>query len=54
MAERLANRPSMEVRRFRDGSENLVGLHGVPRYDLKVVVTRNLEAVLSPGAGPRS
>ena len=46
LARRLANRPSIEVRKFQDGSENLVGLHSVPRYDIKVVVSRNLSAVL--------
>ncbi len=46
VAQRLADRPSMEVRTFRDGSENLVGLHSVPRYDIKVVVSRDLSAVL--------
>jgi signal transduction histidine kinase len=48
IAERLAGRPSMEVRSFQDGSDNLVGLHGVPRYALKVVVSRQLSAVLEP------
>jgi len=47
VAQRLASRPSMEVRRFRDGSENLVGLHSVPRYEIKVVVSRDLSAVLA-------
>ena len=46
VAQRLVNRPSMEVRKFQDGSENLVGLHSVPRYDIKVVVSRDLSAVL--------
>ena len=46
MARRLAGRPSMELLKFRDGSENLVGLHGVPRYDIKVLVSRKLAAVL--------
>jgi signal transduction histidine kinase len=46
VAQRLANRPSMEVRRFQDGSENLVALHGVPRFDFKVLVSRDLAAVL--------
>ena len=47
IAQRLANRPSMEVRTFRDGSENMVSLHSVPRYDIKVVVSRDVSAVLS-------
>jgi signal transduction histidine kinase len=48
VAQRLASRPGMELRRFQDGSENLVSLHGVPRYGLKVVVSRQLSAVLDP------
>ena len=47
VARRLANQPGVELRRLRDGNENLVGMHGVPRYDIKVVVTRGLNA----GAG---
>jgi len=43
---RLDQRPDLEVRRFQDGSEHLVGLHGVPRYDLKVLVSRDLAVVL--------
>ncbi|KQV78907.1 sensor histidine kinase [Rhizobacter sp. Root1221] len=46
VATRLANRPSVEVRKFRDGSENMVGLHTVPHYDVKVVVSRDLASVL--------
>jgi signal transduction histidine kinase len=46
VAQRLANRPSMEVRRFQDGSENLVALHSVPHYGVKVVVSRDLAAAL--------
>ncbi|HZE92323.1 MAG TPA: ATP-binding protein [Rhizobacter sp.] len=46
MAQRLANRPTMELRTFQDGSENLIGLHAVARYDIKVAVTRDLAAVL--------
>jgi signal transduction histidine kinase/CheY-like chemotaxis protein len=46
VALRLAGRPSLEVRTFQDGSENLVGLRSVPRYEIKVVVSRNLAAVL--------
>jgi signal transduction histidine kinase len=51
VAERLANQPSMALRRLRDGSENLVSMHGVPRYDIKVVVTRGLDAVLADWRG---
>jgi len=47
-AERLASMPNMELRRFRDGSERLVGLQSVPDYGLKLMVTRDLEAVLAP------
>ena len=47
VAQRLANRPSVEVRKFQDGSDNLVALHSVPRYAIKVVVSRDLSAVLA-------
>jgi signal transduction histidine kinase/CheY-like chemotaxis protein len=46
VARQLSDRPSMEVRKFQDGSENLVGLHSVPRYGIKVAVSRDLSAVL--------
>jgi signal transduction histidine kinase/CheY-like chemotaxis protein len=45
-ARSLALRPSIEVRRFHDGSNNLVALHSVPRYDIKVLVSRDLASVL--------
>ncbi len=48
VARRLANSGNMTVRRFRDGSERLVSLRSVPRYDLKVMLTRDLDAVLGP------
>lgn len=48
VARRLANRPRMEVRTFRDGSDNLVGVHSVDRYDIKVFASRDLAAVLLP------
>ena len=51
VAQRLAHRPSMELRRFRDGSDNLVGLHSVPRYGITVVVSRDLRAVLAGWRG---
>jgi signal transduction histidine kinase len=47
LAQARDHRPGMEVRRFRDGSEHLVGLHGVPRYGLKVFVSRDMAAVLA-------
>jgi signal transduction histidine kinase len=46
VAQRLADMPGMELRRFRDGSEHLVALRSVPRYGLKMMLTRNVEAVL--------
>jgi signal transduction histidine kinase len=51
IAQRLTNRPRMEVRTFRDGSKNLVGFHSLPRYGLKVVLTRSLAAVLTSWRG---
>ena len=44
--ERMAHQPSIEVRMFGDGSENLVGLHSVPRYGIKVIVSRDMAALL--------
>jgi signal transduction histidine kinase/CheY-like chemotaxis protein len=52
VAQRLASQPSMELRRLRDGSENLVSTHSVPRYGIKVIVTRGLNAVLADWQGP--
>jgi signal transduction histidine kinase len=46
VAHRLATQRSIELRRFRDGSEHLVGLHSLPRYGLKVLLTRDVEVVL--------
>ena len=46
LAQRLASRTSMELHRFRDGSERLVGLHRLQRYGLSVVMTRDIDAVL--------
>ncbi len=51
MAQRLAQQPSQEIRRYRDGSEHLVSLHSVPRYDAKVLVSLNLQAALLPWRG---
>ena len=45
-ARRLGERTGMALRRFDDGSEHLVGLHSVPRYDIKVLVSRELSSVL--------
>ena len=47
VAKGLSERPDLEQRRFQDGSEHLVSLHSVPRYDLKVLVSRDLAVVLS-------
>jgi signal transduction histidine kinase len=51
LARRLEARPNLEVRRLRDGSEHLVGLHGIGRYGIKVMVTRQLGAVLAAWRG---
>lgn len=51
VALRLEERPSLEVRRFSDGRKNLVGLHSVPRYGLKVLVSRELDALLAGWRG---
>jgi len=48
IAQRLASSPSLELRRFRDGSDQLVGLHGVPRYGIHVLVARDMGVVLKP------
>ncbi|NMM77463.1 hypothetical protein B2J89_12300 [Acidovorax sp. SRB_24] len=51
MAQRLAQRPNQEIRSFRDGSENLVSLHHVPRYNVKILVSLDLQAALRPWRG---
>ena len=51
VAQRLASQPDIALRRLRDGSENLVGIHGVPRYGIKVLVARDLNAVLADWLG---
>ena len=51
VSERLVHRSSMELRKFRDGSESLVSLHRVPRYGLEVVVSRDVAAVLMSWRG---
>lgn len=48
VARGVTQRHRVEVRTFRDGSENLVALHRTARYDIKVVVSRDLAAVLLP------
>jgi len=47
LAQRLAKRPALELRRFEDGSDNLVALHTVSRYDVKVLISRDLASVLA-------
>lgn len=51
LAHRLADEPSLATRRFRDGSEHLVGQHSVPRYGLTVLVSRSLSAALAGWRG---
>lgn len=46
VAERLARPRDIELRQFRDGTERLVSLHSLPRFGLKVMLTRDLEVVL--------
>jgi signal transduction histidine kinase/CheY-like chemotaxis protein len=46
LAQRLANRQGIELREFRDGSRRLVAVRDLPRFGLKMVLTRNLDAVL--------
>ncbi len=46
MAQRLATQHTTEVRHLPDGSERLVALHPLDRYDLEVVLTRDLDVVL--------
>jgi signal transduction histidine kinase len=46
VAQRLARPRDIELRRFRDGTERLVSLHSLPRFGLKVMLTRDLEMVL--------
>jgi hypothetical protein len=49
--QRLAERPFVAVRHFHSGSDNLVGLHSVPRYGFKVLVSRDLANLLAFVAG---
>jgi len=46
LAERLARPRDIELHQFRDGSTRLVSLHSLARYDLKVMLTRDLQVVL--------
>ncbi|MBK6854091.1 MAG: response regulator [Burkholderiales bacterium] len=48
VAETLARQQQMELRRFRDGTERLVSLQTLDRYDLHVLITRNTEVALAP------
>jgi len=48
MAQLLAIRPSMELHRFRDGSERLVSQNALPRFGLKMILTRDLDTALQP------
>lgn len=48
MVQRLAERPSLYVHRFHDGSERLVGQRSLPRYGLIMVLTRDMKVVLAP------
>ena len=50
-AERLANAQIIEVRVFRDGKERLVGLQSLPRYGLKLMLTRDMDALLATWRG---
>lgn len=47
VARYLAQRPDLELRRFQDGSDNLVALHTVSRYGVKVLLSRDLDSVLA-------
>ena len=47
LAQRLVAAKAPELRRFSDGIERLVGLHTLPRYDMKLMLTRDLDAALS-------
>lgn len=47
----LAAKPRLGMRRFSDGSDNLVASHRVARYGLEVVLSRELGAVLEGWRG---
>ncbi len=46
-AQSLADRSAVSVLRFADGGDRLVGWHAVPRYGIRVVVARDLDAVIA-------
>jgi signal transduction histidine kinase/CheY-like chemotaxis protein len=46
IAQGLPSRPALALRTFHDGSENLVALHSVPRYGIRVLVSRDRAAML--------
>ncbi len=50
-AEPSATLRDAQLRQFRDGSERLVELHGLPPYGLKVVVTRDMAGMLASWRG---
>ena len=47
LAERSPNSQPLELGRLRDGEQRLVATREVPRFGLQVVLTRNLDAVLT-------
>lgn len=47
-ARLLANRPSIYIHQFSDGSKRLVSLQSLPHYGMKLVLTRDLRAALEP------
>jgi signal transduction histidine kinase/ActR/RegA family two-component response regulator len=47
VAQRLARRPEMELGTFGDGTNHIVDQHNVDRYGLRVLVSRDLEALLA-------
>ena len=48
VAALLTRRSSMEMHKFRDGRERLVSLHSLPRYGLKIMLTRDAAEALKP------
>jgi signal transduction histidine kinase/CheY-like chemotaxis protein len=46
LARHLGSRPGVALRRFSDGSDNLVEVHRVPHHDVEVVVSRDLASGL--------
>jgi signal transduction histidine kinase len=46
VARRLAQRAATEVRTLRNGTQHLIGVQAVPRYNVTVIVSRELPAVL--------